>query len=169
MNSSSGCRMTTCPVCNGQAAREVRRVGEYKVRECERCGLHWSDPMRAASVEWYAGEGAYEDTLGANAAVKLRHVYGDRLHDELASAEWLGPNHLAFLAALPHRGGSLLDIGCGEGTFLVAAEPHYSEVQGIELDPNAVARAQRLLGARVQALTVEEIQGEAAYDVVTMF
>ena len=126
--------------------------------------------MEAAPADWYAGRAAYEDVLGVTAAKKLRHVYGDRLSDELEAGEWLGPNHLAFLARLPGRGGSLLDIGCGEGTFLATAEPRYAAVAGIELDPNAVERAQRRLGDRVRALAIDELEGTAnAYEVVTMF
>lgn len=161
--------MTHCPVCGDPARLEVRRIGGYTVRECESCSLQWSDPMEPASIAWYSGEGKYAEALGERAAEKLRHVYADRLAEGIETAEWLGPNHLAFLASAPHRGGSLLDIGCGEGTFLAAAEPLYRHVAGIELDPNAASRAQHRLGERVRAVPIEELDGVAAYDVVTLF
>jgi len=161
-----------CPACGFESAVEAGRVGEYRLLACAACTLEFSDPMRAAGEDWYGGEGDYAEALGSEAAETLRHVYGDRLDTEGSEAVWLGPNHLAFLARLPGRGGRLLDIGCGEGTFLAQAAPHYASADGIELDPRAAARAAALPGVRVRSARAEDLAAEAqagSYDVVTLF
>jgi SAM-dependent methyltransferase len=160
-----------CPVCGSGGSARVRALPGYDVLECPGCSVQFSDPMRAADASWYAGEGDYSSALGPAAAGTLRHVYGDRLAPEARPADWLGPNHLAFLAQLPGRGGRLLDVGCGEGTFLRFAARHY-DVCGIDLDERSVARAAETLGDRVARLTLEDLAGsepEQAFDVATMF
>ena len=159
-----------CPVCGGQPYSLVRAVGAYRVLACGDCGLHYAEPMKGGDEAWYGGTADYEAALGSEAAATMRHVYADRLETEGEEAIWLGPNHLAFLARLPGRGGRLLDVGCGEGTFLVAANPHYAEARGIELDPRAAEHAERRLPGAVRRLRVEELDDEAgSYDVVTLF
>jgi SAM-dependent methyltransferase len=160
-----------CPVCGAGGGALVRALPGYDVLECAACSVQYADPMRAAGAGWYAGEGDYSSALGPAAAGTLRHVYGDRLDRDARAADWLGPNHLAFLAELPNRGGRLLDVGCGEGTFLRFAGRHY-DVRGIDLDERSVARAAETLGDRVARLTLEELAGsepEQAFDVATMF
>jgi SAM-dependent methyltransferase len=160
-----------CPVCRQRGATGIRRVEAYAVLGCSNCGLHYSDPMTPADDDWYAGEGDYRRCLGEAAAETLSRVYRSRLDEDSPDIQWLGPNHLAFLAARPNAGGRLLDVGCGEGTFLRYALRSY-DVDGIELDERAVERARSALGDRVRRVTVEQLAGEernARYDVVTLF
>jgi 2-polyprenyl-3-methyl-5-hydroxy-6-metoxy-1,4-benzoquinol methylase len=158
-----------CPACAGTPVRQVRRVGEQDVLECGVCGLHYSSPMREADAAWYAGDADYAQTLGAEAATVLRHVYSDRLAAGINPVEWLGPNHLAFLARQRNIGGTLLDVGCGEGTFLAAASSRY-DVYGVEPDPEAAGRARTLLPERITTGTLSDLPSEPPnYDVITLF
>lgn len=161
-----------CPACGAAGSVEAGRSGAYRLLVCGNCTLGFCDPMRAADEAWYGGEGNYAETLGSDAAETLRHVYADRLDTEGGEAVWLGPNHLAFLAELPGRNGRLLDVGCGEGTFLAQAAPHYASAEGIELDSHAASRAAALPGVRVRRARIEDLAAEhetEAYDVVTLF
>jgi SAM-dependent methyltransferase len=161
--------LALCPACEGAPVREVRLVAEQQVLECGGCGLHYASPMRAADPEWYGGSADYAAILGDAAAGKLRHVYGDRLEERIDSVEWLGPNHLAFLARRPRSGGRLLDVGCGEGSFLNAAAEGY-DVYGVELDAEAAARAEQLLPGRITTGTLDDLPAHLApFDVVTLF
>ncbi len=86
----------------------------------------------------------------------------------------LEPGHKYFLAnALAPSAGELLDIGCGTGNFLAAAQETGYRVTGIELDRNAARLAKERLGLeRVLPLTIAEFVeqfGEEKFDVVTFF
>ena len=65
------------------------------------------------------------------------------------------------------QGGTLLDVGCGQGGLLELAQPYFT-CEGLE--PSAIAAAKaRAKGFRVMATTLEESDLPAsAYDVVTM-
>jgi SAM-dependent methyltransferase len=68
----------------------------------------------------------------------------------------------------PGEGGRLLDIGCGQGTFLTEMREAGWDVQGIEPDPNAAAVA-RANGVPVVNEPLEEAPlTPASFDAVTM-
>ena len=97
-------------------------------------------------------------------------MYGGRDQEILP----LEPGHKYFLAdALAPRGGALLDIGCGTGTFLTAARDAGYRVTGTELDRNATRFAKERLGLeRVLPLTIDGFVEQFAnekFDVVTFF
>jgi SAM-dependent methyltransferase len=80
-----------------------------------------------------------------------------------------------FLAERPGAGRRLLDVGCGNGSFLAAAREAGFEVHGLDFDPKSVAVAREHFGiADVQALPVAEYAVDAArrglvFDVVTFW
>jgi SAM-dependent methyltransferase len=86
----------------------------------------------------------------------------------------LEPGHKYFLAdpLAPGR-GDLLDIGCGTGNFLVAAQAVGYRVTGTELDRNAARFAGERLGLeRVLPFTVAQFakqHPDENFDVVTFF
>lgn len=97
-------------------------------------------------------------------------MYGGRDGKLLA----LEPGHRYFLRDhQAPRHGTLLDIGCGTGSFLAAARERGYEVTGTELDGNAAAFATEKLGLpRVIGLTVAEFAKkypDQKFDVVTFF
>lgn len=68
----------------------------------------------------------------------------------------------------PTQGQRLLDIGCGNGSFLLKARDAGWQVVGLDIDPNAVLTA-RKLGLDVYEGTVDMLPDEiGAFDVVTL-
>lgn len=68
----------------------------------------------------------------------------------------------------PAEGQHLLDIGCGNGKFLVLAREAGWQVTGIEPDPKAAEAAGRQ-GVRVHQGTIDLLDGQAAvFDAVTL-
>ena len=53
---------------------------------------------------------------------------------------------LARRLALTHRGGRLLDYGCGDGTFVAMVHPDFRETAGADVDAGQLAECQRRLG-----------------------
>jgi 2-polyprenyl-3-methyl-5-hydroxy-6-metoxy-1,4-benzoquinol methylase len=75
----------------------------------------------------------------------------------------------AVLLVPPARaGGSLLDIGCGNGRFLAIMRMLGWQVQGIEPDQRSAELARRSSGALVHAELDEQLHPPGGFDVVTM-
>jgi SAM-dependent methyltransferase len=68
-------------------------------------------------------------------------------------------------------GTSLLDLGCGDGAFCAFAAAHGAAVHGIDVEPDAVARAvEAAPGADFRLGLMENLPwDDASFDVVTAF
>src|SRR5262249_54557735 len=126
--------------------------GRYELHHCRVCGLQFWDPLEMPDAIWY------------------EQMYSGR-DERLLPLE---PGHKYFLAdPLAPRGGSLLDIGCGTGNFLVAATKVGYGVSGTELDRRAAKFAKERVGQpSVFPLTIAEFaehHPNAKFDVVTFF
>ncbi|MEI6208110.1 MAG: class I SAM-dependent methyltransferase [Desulfuromonadales bacterium] len=121
----------TCIVCGGALEAHFPEVtdpltGEvFAVVICARCGLGHTSPQ-PDDVGQYYGPRYYGNRHG----LTLRHCISRRL---------------GFIAAALPGGSSrrLLDIGCADGSFLLAARQGGWDVAGTELDPRT-ARQENL-------------------------
>ncbi len=72
------------------------------------------------------------------------------------------------LPAAPVGGGTLLDVGCGDGSFLALAEQCGWRVQGLEPDPKAAAAAAQR-GLQIVQGGLECLRGHSdVFDVITL-
>jgi len=114
--------VSSCPACNSTSLRgpTMQYVApfngqDYSLWHCRRCGLEFWTPLRLIP-EFYEGnaDGLYEV-----------------LHEDMRGAE---PNTLMFFQEVPLRAGSILDIGCGNGAFLIEARRRGFRATGVEFD-----------------------------------
>ena len=142
-----------CPACGASATGEVvERYSKYALHECGGCGLQFWEPRRMPDGRWY------------------EQVYANRD----AAVMPLEPGHQFFLSdARAPRRGKLLDIGCGTGNFLAAAQGVGYEVTGIELNANAARVAREHFDLRLvfahQPGEFARLYPEERFDVVTFF
>src|SRR5258706_6276211 len=158
-----------CPVCAGEARAvmaiganeigtrlaqempapvpEALAIADYEMRECASCGLVFADPMQSGDApyyEWVTGFPQYH-----------------------ASARW---EWRAMRRLLKGRGHArILDIGCGDGTFLAfVADLPGIEVLGIDLSAANVERA-RARGVNARHASLEDLGKKGTrFDVVSM-
>ena len=160
--------------------------GSWSIRLCQDCAIAWLDPQPIPEDvaltypgEYYTHSREAESvSLGRNslmrslrgAVLNSRYGYvplrpsipfGDALGRLLS---WFPVAHrratLGWLRAIPpfHPNGRLLEIGCGDGLYLLPMRELGWEVHAIEPDPIAAGKAARTAGAKIWPGTVETAQ-----------
>ena len=126
MDSGEKDPLPACPVCG--ASRWSPRRGWTGLRACGGCGTYLNDRSRSRDDE----EARYRDPTvpveGGDAALAARRF------------KWA-----ATLAAERRKDGplSVLDVGCGEGAFLLSAREAGCRAAGIEINPRAAEAGRR--------------------------
>jgi SAM-dependent methyltransferase len=93
------------------------RPAEYRMLQCRRCRLEFSDPAAAPTVDWYGA---------------LYHHL-----DLYPSARW----EYAVVAEALGTEDTVVDYGCGSGSFLRSIRAKARRVQGFDFSEAAVAQA----------------------------
>lgn len=187
-----------CPLCGSAgvlAYADLRdrywdAPGTWSFRRCTRCGHLWLDPQPAPEeigklyTSYFSHGGTppvpfVGDGFWAQATRGVLEVLGYRGFAQSPKERWLG----SFLRLLPPlwdecdqavrsvRGpprGMLLDLGCGNGSYLEIMSALGWAVQGLEPDPVA-AKIARDRGFDVIESSIERASlPEAAFDRITM-
>ncbi len=111
-----------CPYCRGGAWRPGPERGPLRYRVCRACGSAWLAEDVLAYADYYDG---YDPEQVREASPVLR----DRYRAMLARVQERAP------------GRRLLEVGCGNGHFLVEARERGWTVAGLELSRSHVERA----------------------------
>lgn len=149
----------TCPACGRDQLVEVLPPSHGIRRlSCERCGVVSSDPMAHPGADFYEGGAIYE--------------FRDHQEDFVPPAPDQLPEDWRYRTFLELCGdqGKLLDLGCGEGTFLATAAQAGWQVEGIDLDRRGVKIAQQvygLTGVRHGDVLADELPADGSFDAVT--
>ena len=141
-DTDAGSHDASCVVCGCVSERVVWRENGYEARSCE-CGALYTAPFPAPHAIDLTLDAHTDDFYRLPARLKVR---------------WLSRNG---------RGGSLLEIGCGEGHFLEAAQRAGFRVSGLEIDPARARRAAARLTVPITCGRIEDVEiPGAAFDVV---
>jgi 2-polyprenyl-3-methyl-5-hydroxy-6-metoxy-1,4-benzoquinol methylase len=168
-----------CLYCDSAETRVKYDLGSHKIVKCRGCGLMRLSPMPSlddtkqvySDLSYFQNPEFYDHAKG--------NLYGyvdyiaervNKLREHRPIAEFLRDRH-----GQPQRIGSasrprLLDIGCGLGYFLDAAQDVGFEVAGVEFNPQAVRAIRQKYAFPVYEGAVEtQPIPEGSFDVVTMF
>jgi SAM-dependent methyltransferase len=146
--------LSYCNVCGGAlkmrfaAVLDPQTGEQFSITECEACGLGHTTPQPLNFPPYYGP--TYH---GGRHGFTARYCVRRRLR------------LLASVAGDAGRGRRLLDVGCGDGTFLLGAREIGWSVMGTELNP---ARA-RSLGLFPVHETIEEAREHAPFDCITLW
>jgi SAM-dependent methyltransferase len=144
---------TACTVCGHPlalsipAAADPQSGASFQILRCDSCGLSQTSPIPTNLHEHYSGE-----------------YYGRR---HWITAAYCARRRVRIVQkATAGLAGSLLDIGCGDGTFLLAAAKRGYRTVGTEIGE----AAQQARAAHVDVRSsLDEVRDMAPFDVVTMW
>lgn len=148
--------------------------GTWSLRKCRTagCGIVWLDPMPIdedlfqAYLEYYThGDGSKRSPVFRFA----KSFYRLLVDGILLPAGIPTERKRAALMFLDDRlPGTILDIGCGQGTFLAAMAKRGWTVAGVDFDVAAVAAARALHGIDARVGTVDTVvESGKRFDIVT--
>lgn len=168
--------------------------GSWRLHRCNGCGSAFLDPRPTQETIGLAyrryfthaedspGTGPVSQKPWANFRQALRNGYlNARYHASLTPAHWLGRIFLPLLPPLreradrwvrhlppPYPGARLLEIGCGNGGFLLTMRELGWDVQGVEPDVKAaqVARSRGL--PVIEGVLKPGLLPDASFDAITM-
>jgi len=182
----AGPRPDNCPLCGHadripwQSAPDFRRGGNrrYELVRCAACDLVYQHPTPSAATLAAAYDPDYIPHAPPTPPPALNLLRRLRLASRLGYPFPVSPV-LRWLArwALPARGrtppwvpgGTLLDVGCGSGSYLLAMQNLGWQVLGVEPSERAVTHA-RAAGLTVWATTLEESPlSPSSIDVITFW
>jgi 2-polyprenyl-3-methyl-5-hydroxy-6-metoxy-1,4-benzoquinol methylase len=129
--------LTACPICGSRRLHYTFSHHSYRLVRCADCHLLLTNPQPSDaelvsiySENYFLGD----DTPEGHERVSLMKRATARLY-------------LRQLARYRGcQGGSLLEIGCGQGEFLVEAQRQGYDVTGVEISASAARKAHTLLG-----------------------
>lgn len=168
--------------------------GAWNLYRCASCGSGYLDPRPTPNSIGRAYAGYYTHDAADHPIVRRKGGVRTVLHDlingyqnaryrlkrspSLPIGRWILPllpslrsaadAECRHLPPLPRGGGNLLDVGCGNGGFLLLAQQAGWTVEGIDFDAGAV-QAARSRGLNVRYGGVEMLDGQqACFDVITL-
>jgi SAM-dependent methyltransferase len=134
----------------------------HPARDALAPGGGWRQRLKRLCVAAFYGYAEPNASIGSRAAVRCLRSAGAAL----PFLERRTGASVRYVAA--RTSGRLLDVGCGNGGFLLTLQRLGWDVEGVEPDP-AAARQAQAAGLRVQIATLEEARlPAAAFDAITL-
>lgn len=131
MSETKESTVATCPICRSAQIKNALAIPDASIVRCTDCGFRFLHPQPSDEIL----RKIYSETyfLGATDQAMQAQVAGLKI----ATAEL----YLDQLAKRGIYGGRLLEVGCGDGYLLAAAERRGFDVIGVEYSEHAALRA----------------------------
>lgn len=148
-----------CPICGSAKSELAYNVDKFDYFKCSKCNSIYTSPFLKPSVldEIYSS-GAYDEYQK-----KLVHS------SQSLRKGILDKRKVDQIEALIPKKGVLLDIGCGQGTFLKSCLDRGWEVEGLDPSASSAKLAKEKFGINVNVSNIESFNATRQYDCVTMW
>ena len=158
-----------CPVCDSQNNRKVFHTFDYLVTgknfdiiECNKCTLRFTFPLSNPQKigKYYQSEDYISHTDIGNSMINILYKFVQRFTMRLRAR--IVENYSGLTS------GSILDIGCGTGLFLVEMQINRWNISGVEISESAQRFAQEITDTKIYNQD-EFMQSLPQYDVITLW
>jgi len=155
-----------CPLC-GKSSVFYTRTNRYDIYRdvviCRKCELiYLSPPVRDCEHD-----DLYNKTY--RKLYECPSVPDEAFHIKRKPASLYRIGYIKKNASLGKE-TSLLDVGCGGGTFLMyLKKENIQDIVGIEIDPNYAAYIEKELGINIIKERLEDLDLNKAFDIITMW
>lgn len=162
--SSLNLEPASCPLCGPDAPSVTRYdFAPYRVVACSSCGLTYLSPRltEQAILELYKNEAYYNSNISGQGYDEYMEI----------SDNWVKTFSLRLKQIAPYKSaGKALDIGCGPGYFLTAAQKLGFDVNGLDPSDYIVEQAQKTWGDRIRLGLIESAgYSLESFDLVVAF
>lgn len=160
--------LTACPVCGSGKLRNFITCKDYLVshtdfdiQECTQCNFRFTNPRpdQQSIGRFYKSEQYVSHNDESKGLINF-------LYRTVRQYTLKGKVNL--IHELNKGTGSILDIGCGTGSFLEACQHSGWTIQGIEPDADARSVAAARLNSRVGE-SLQQLDSTQKFDVITMW
>lgn len=162
--SQSDLETATCPLCGDSASATLRYdFSPYKVVACNSCDLNYLSPRltQEAMLKFYKDESYYKSNVAGQGYDEYLEI----------SDNWVKTFTLRLKQISPYKSsGKTLDIGCGPGYYLTAAQNLGFDVYGLDPSDYIVEMAQKTWGDKVQLGLIESANYQPeSFDLIVAF
>jgi len=160
--------MSICPVCGIADWASVYRIGRWDIGECKACGFARIDPMpdRELRAEFYSEEKVVSRNTKEQTASQRFSRSMKRFFSRIGGRSKSG----IFYDKLSHylsAGSKILDLGCGDGSFLRSAKRCFL-CTGVEISGYLAGLAKDKGGIKVINGNFLEMEIGEKFDGITM-
>lgn len=150
-----------CNLCKSNEYRSFKEMAGYRLVKCKRCGLVYLSPRPTQQEmnEEYTAKYHIERLLGQEP--KTEEEIEQEIDKNIGRAE-------EIVKQFGNK-GKLLDIGCSAGFFLACLKRYGWDVTGIDISEWASKFAREKLGLNVFTGSVDEIEFNERFHVITMY
>lgn len=160
-------KINNCPLCK---SKEIKNLiickdhlvsGEsFAINECVKCSFKFTNPrpLDEELKKYYQSEDYISHTSKVNS---LRHFIYKTVRSYTIKKK------LKLINSLSEK-GNILDVGCGTGEFLKVCSNNHWNIQGVESDPNARNKAEKLLNISLYN-NLEACKNFNSYQIITLW
>ena len=162
--------ISDCLVCGSNHWKKVYEIKRWDILQCLNCNFAKIDPFldEGNRSEFYSQENIQKRSKKKRSAIRLffHNIKGftrNTLLRRNKNAVFLKKIHKCF-----PQGGSILDVGCGDGSFHVELEDKY-RCYGIEISKDLAEQAQKIKKLNVlQGDLLTTDFGNQKFDIIMM-
>lgn len=150
-----------CNLCNSNEYKLFKKINGYRLVKCKQCELVYLNPRPTQQEigEKYSAE--YHIKRLLRKEPKTAREIEEKISKNIGRAE-------EIIKQFGNK-GKLLDIGCGTGFFIACLKKYGWDVAGVEISEWASKFAKKKLGLNVFTGSVEEIEFDDRFNVITMY
>ncbi len=138
-----------CPVCGSKEWTKRHRIDAWTIEECNTCGFAHIDPMpvRENRAECYSEEKVVGRNVKQKNSLQKLSRFLKRLFSKVTKRDKSAIFYNRLCRYLPPK-SKILDIGCGDGSFICKAKENFV-CTGIEISDYLASLAKKHSGIKV--------------------